>query len=728
MKLRHRIKIILFLTSNLIMSALYTACGGPGTDLGPTPSTVVPEATEMAMNTATSRQVATPTHLDRPHTSTPVEPTKASSPEQTSTIEPTPISSTILPPDLQIIAPRNIAHLRPLARFTINLGGYPPSEPVFSPNGQILGVASSRGEVILWDLEQGNMIETLNTLFGSRSEGLMEGGFVTHPSFAFSPDSRFVAAVMEDSTSPTSDVGAVAVWELDLIGERRVLEPSGLMAASVAFSPEGNLLAIGTKDCFMCGLSQIVFYEFPSCEEIRAIEVEGEGVKDLAFTQDGRTIIASGHHGTVGQWDVDSGELVAETGKPMSYQIDISPDGNMLAIDNGSVWDLNTGEMIVSLEATQMIFSPDGRMLAALHDDLWFLDLTTWDLLHGLHTEERIQATTFSPDGRILATVSEHGIVQLWGIPAEPDLHHASLLLEPENVGEIQILAQHVVSNATDVIFSQNGVVLAIGHSNGKLSLWDTNLIGYLREFHRHTDWVYRLAFKGGTAATLASASKDGTLRIWGFSSLGTPLVGHDGEVTCVDFSPTEFAELASGSEDQTVKIWNIFTEEELRTLSGHTNWVWGVAYSPDGSLLASASADETVKIWNAEAGQELLALRGHEAAVWQVNFSPDGGILASASWDDTVKLWDVSSGAEIQMLSGHSDWVYDIDFSINGRILASGSKDGMVILWDVVTGEQLTVLRGHSAAIRGVDFSPDGHFLATISEDGRLNIWGLQP
>ncbi|HEY43314.1 MAG TPA: hypothetical protein G4O11_04950 [Anaerolineae bacterium] len=728
---RYRVNIIPYLSFILIISIFYAACGGLGTDLTPTPTKVIPETTETAMGTTTAFhtvQVKTPTPSDRLQTSTPLGSTRTSLPEQPATTESTPISSSILPPDLEIITPRNVALLRPLARFTINLGGYRPSDPVFSPDGRILGVASSLGEVILWDLEQGKVYKTLNTLFGPRSEGLLEGGYVTHPGFAFSPDSRFVAAVMEDSTSNTSDVGAVGLWKLDVIDEPRVLEPSWLMSVSIAFSPDGNLLVIGTKDCFMCGLSRMILYEFPSCEEIRTIEVEGEGVKDLAFTPDGRTIVASGYFGIVGLWNVDNCELITKMGQPMSSQIDISPDGNMLAIGNGSIWDLNTGEIILSLEATQMIFSPDGRMLTVLHDDLWFLDLTTWDLLHGLDAEERIQATAFSPDGRILATVSEHGIVQLWGVPTEPDRYLASLLLEPEKVSEIQILTQHGVGNATDVTFSPNGVLLAVGHSNGRLSLWDTDLIKYLRELQGHTDWVYRVALKGGTAATLASASKDGTLRIWGFPSPGATLLGHDGEVTCVDFSPTEYGVLASGSEDQTVKIWNMYTEEEIRSLSGHTSWVWGIDYSPDGSLLASASADETVKIWDVETGEELHTLRGHDAAVWQVVFSPDGGILASASWDDTIKLWDVNSGTELQTLSGHSDWVYDIDFSLNGRMLASGSKDGTVILWDVVTGEQLNVLRSHSAAIRGVDFSPDGHFLASISQDGRLIIWGLNP
>ncbi len=72
-------------------------------------------------------------------------------------------------------------------------------------------MASALGEVILWDLEQGKLIENLNSLFGPRSEGLLKGGHVTLPGLAFSPDNRFVAAIMEDNTSGTSDVGAVGL-------------------------------------------------------------------------------------------------------------------------------------------------------------------------------------------------------------------------------------------------------------------------------------------------------------------------------------------------------------------------------------------------------------------------------------------------------------------------------------------------------------------------------------
>ncbi|RMF48487.1 MAG: hypothetical protein D6751_00145, partial [Deltaproteobacteria bacterium] len=56
---------------------------------------------------------------------------------------------------------------------------------------------------------------------------------------------------------------------------------------------------------------------------------------------------------------------------------------------------------------------------------------------------------------------------------------------------------------------------------------------------------------------------------------------------------------LASGSEDHTIKRWNVNSGAELRTLSGHTDSVWSVAFSPNGTLLASGSRDHTIKLWD---------------------------------------------------------------------------------------------------------------------------------
>jgi WD40 repeat protein len=46
---------------------------------------------------------------------------------------------------------------------------------------------------------------------------------------------------------------------------------------------------------------------------------------------------------------------------------------------------------------------------------------------------------------------------------------------------------------------------------------------------------------------------------------------------------------LASGSQDHTVKLWDVRNGKYLKTLEGHTNWVWSVAFSPNGETLLVA-------------------------------------------------------------------------------------------------------------------------------------------
>ncbi|KAK4166239.1 HET-R [Cladorrhinum sp. PSN259] len=202
-------------------------------------------------------------------------------------------------------------------------------------------------------------------------------------------------------------------------------------------------------------------------------------------------------------------------------------------------------------------------------------------------------------------------------------------------------------------------------------------------------------------------------------------LEGHSDWVFSVAFSP-DGQRLASGSDDKTVKIWDPASGQCLQTLEGRRYWVRSVTFSPDGQRLASGSGDKTVKIWDPVSGQCLQTLEGHSDSVRSVAFSPDSQRLASSSNDKTVKIWDIVSGQYLQTLEGHSDWVQSVAFSPDSQRLASGSNDETVKIWDPVLGKCLQTLKGHSDWVLSVAFSPDSQRLASGSNDNTVKIWDI--
>jgi len=202
-------------------------------------------------------------------------------------------------------------------------------------------------------------------------------------------------------------------------------------------------------------------------------------------------------------------------------------------------------------------------------------------------------------------------------------------------------------------------------------------------------------------------------------------LTGHSQSVWSVAFSP-DGSTLASGSYDKTIKLWDVSTDSEIATLKGHSRWVNSVIFSPDSNIIASGSDDKTIKLWNVSTRREIVTLRGHSSLILSVAFSPDGLLLASGGSNNTIKLWYVSTRMQIVTLRGHSGWVRSVAFSPDGRMLVSGSLDKTVKLWDVSTHRKIVTLEEHSDYIRSVTFSPDGHILASGSDDKTIKLWDI--
>ncbi|MFB2921618.1 protein kinase domain-containing protein [Aerosakkonema funiforme] len=202
-------------------------------------------------------------------------------------------------------------------------------------------------------------------------------------------------------------------------------------------------------------------------------------------------------------------------------------------------------------------------------------------------------------------------------------------------------------------------------------------------------------------------------------------LIGHSNWVWSVAFSP-DSKTLASGSRDKTIKLWDLQTGKQIRTLWGHSNWVWSVAFSPDGKTLVSGSGDKTLKVWQIPSGKIIRTLEGHSGPIYAIAFSPDGRTIASGSGDKTLKIWDCSSNEAIHTLTRHLFWVRCIAISPDGQTLASGGLDNNIHLWHINSGRWSRTFAGHSNWVRFIAFSSDGQFLASASYDKSIKVWDL--
>ena len=151
---------------------------------------------------------------------------------------------------------------------------------------------------------------------------------------------------------------------------------------------------------------------------------------------------------------------------------------------------------------------------------------------------------------------------------------------------------------------------------------------------------------------------------------------------------------------------WSLPKDAKVRLGKGR---ILDIAHSPDGTQLAAAS---TIGIWlyDVHTETEVALLTGHTDWVLSVTFSPDGQTLASGSVDETIRLWDACTAQHKATLNGHGHDVSSVAFSPDGKILASGGgHDGTIRLWDMETGKIKATLEGHGHDVSSMAFSPDG-------------------
>ena len=320
-----------------------------------------------------------------------------------------------------------------------------------------------------------------------------------------------------------------------------------------------------------------------------------------------------------------------------------SPTPQPPVISAGTVGGLSIFSTFGQGETSRSIaFSPDGTMLASVGGNTADFAIRLWAIPGGQPQavlsghQQIVWGIAFSPDGTMLASASKDHTARIW------DWRNGS--------------TQHVLPFADEVIsvrFSPDSQTLAVGGVDG----WPDAAI-----------WTYA----AGSWQSLLKMPAEWNIPDIEYSPNGQRIVG--------------------GGTSRLVRIWRASDGAELKILH-HAGKVTSLAISPDGSTVATGLCVESTEsyqcmrggvwLWDLQSGILIEQLEDFPEFVEGVAYSLDGSVLLAGSRNGTLRAYATSDyGTLLQAYAPGG--ILDLTISPDGRLLATGRTNGQVDLWRV--------------------------------------------
>ena len=361
------------------------------------------------------------------------------------------------------------------------------------------------------------------------------------------------------------------------------------------------------------------------------------------FSPDGQYLASSGgKYDAVYVWDIKTSEQIAKftvdeelqpRHRPTRIPLTFSPDGKLLIgatpENTFSVWNIETGERVAHLTGHSaiviaLLFSPCGEFLTSVDWDgslqKWETDKLTANEPHPIITSmpeaTRLVQYAYSTDGVLLAAMASGTTLTVWDV---------------ERTRKVATLTYKEIVQRFR--FSQTGSQLVIGGTD-TIRTWSIGDLAPQSPAIRDHDSVCGAVAFSPDGNKLAAGCWLGEIRLRDVQALKLQTTFKcEGlrTIRSIDFSPCG-NKLAATSYDKIVRVWDFGKPDTPPVeLTGHQAVLYALAFSPKGNLLVSADANGVLGVWDVEHGYELQTFTEDADWIWSIAFSPDGQYLASA-------------------------------------------------------------------------------------------------